>query len=97
MRGDDTAPRGPNQAENRIFSAKRHAVWFETQSVSNRYSVSFSYLHIYRIYYKCDWAVFDTQLPQRWRKFACHPWLHTLEVWVSKKLSSKADSFFALN
>ena len=34
-RGGGTAPPGPKRAENRVFSAKRQAAWFETQRVSN--------------------------------------------------------------
>ena len=34
-RGGDTAPSGPKRAEKLRFSAKRQAVWFEMQSISN--------------------------------------------------------------
>ena len=39
-RGGSTAPSGQRRAENRVFSAKSKAVWFEARSVSNgKYSI----------------------------------------------------------
>ncbi|MDM8215351.1 hypothetical protein QUW15_04150 [Desulfovibrio piger] len=34
-RGGCAAPPGPKRAEKRAFPAKRQAVWFEMQSISN--------------------------------------------------------------